>query len=90
MPAIKKLLRDGSELGLNISYEIQERPNGIAESFVIGADFIGDDSVCLVLGDNIFYGSELVERELGEKFKTALNLKEEAYILAYRVSDPER
>ena len=89
-PAIKKLLQDGSELGLNISYDIQHRPNGIAESFVIGEKFIGDDSVCLVLGDNIFYGSELVERDLGDKFKTALNLKEGAYILAYRVSDPER
>ena len=89
-PAIKTLLGDGSELGLNISYKIQEHPHGIAESFVIGEKFIGDDSVCLVLGDNIFYGSELVERKLSDKFKEATQLTDGAYILAYRVSDPER
>src|SRR5690606_13340265 len=71
-------------------YAIQEHPNGIAESFIIGENFIGNDSVCLILGDNIFYGSELVERKLGDKFKTALNLTKGAHILAYRVSDPQR
>ena len=59
------LLGDGSQLGIHISYQVQEKPNGLAEAFIVGADFIGDDSVCLVLGDNIYYGSglsELVQR----------------------------
>ena len=58
-PNIKNFLKDGSQYGLEISYAIQEQPKGIAEAFIIGEDFIGDDNVCLILGDNIFYGSEI-------------------------------
>ena len=56
LPVFKDLLEDGSQLGMNIEYAIQEAPNGLAEAFIIGADFIGNDAVALVLGDNIFYG----------------------------------
>ncbi len=59
LPKFKKLLGDGTKLGLKISYAIQEKPNGIAESFIIGADFIGADNVCLILGDNIFSGKSM-------------------------------
>ncbi len=58
-PRFKELLGDGHDLGLNLTYAVQERPNGLAEAFIIGADFIGDDSVCLILGDNIYYGGGL-------------------------------
>ncbi len=86
-PNIEKLLGDGKRLGMNFSYAVQDAPNGIAQAFLIGADFIGDDEVCLILGDNIFY--------FGDDFKT---LKKEteansgirATIFAYHVSDPER
>ena len=57
LPNFKRLLSDGSHLGMNFSYEEQNQPNGIAEAFIIGEKFIGKDSVCLILGDNIFYGS---------------------------------
>jgi len=92
-PNIENYLGDGSDLGINLQYEIQDEPKGIAEAFIIGEKFIGKDSVCLVLGDNIFYGSEIsslkndVFKEQFEKIK-----KDEvgAYIFAYNVSDPER
>ncbi|BAX66393.1 hypothetical protein FD49_GL001119 [Latilactobacillus sakei subsp. sakei DSM 20017 = JCM 1157] len=58
-PRFKELFGNGNDLGLNIEYAVQEHPNGLAEAFVIGADFIGDDSVCLILGDNIYYGGKL-------------------------------
>ncbi|HIQ38563.1 MAG TPA: glucose-1-phosphate thymidylyltransferase, partial [Methanothermococcus okinawensis] len=61
LPRFKKLLRDGSHIGINIEYREQEKPRGLAEAFIIGEDFIGEDSVCLVLGDNILYGSGLTE-----------------------------
>ncbi len=80
----KRLLGDGSELGCNFQYATQEVPNGLAQAFVIGADFIGSDKVALVLGDNIFYGSGL-----GRKLES-LNDVEGAYVFAYPVSDPER
>ena len=58
----KQLFKDGSDLGLNIEYEVQQNPNGLAEAFIIGEKFIGKDKVCLVLGDNIFYGYGFSER----------------------------
>ena len=60
LPKFKKLLGDGSNLGINISYKVQFKPNGIAESFIIGEDFIGEDNVCLILGDNIFHGDSFI------------------------------
>src|SRR3982751_6671408 len=80
----KRLLGDGSQWGCRIEYAIQEIPNGLAQAFVIGEKFIGKDSVALVLGDNIFYGSRL-GRQLQE-----LNDIEGGYVFAYEVSDPER
>ncbi len=80
----KRLLGDGSNLGCRFEYAIQEIPNGLAQAFVIGEKFIGDDKVALVLGDNIFYGSRL-GRQLQE-----LNDVSGGYVFAYEVSDPER
>ena len=80
----KELFGDGSQLGLSISYAIQENPNGLAEAFIIGEEFIGTDNVALVLGDNIFYGYGLTGR-----LKNAQNRKEGATIYGYHVSDPE-
>ena len=80
----KRLLGDGSQVGCRFEYAIQEVPNGLAQAFVIGADFIGTDKVALVLGDNIFYGSRL-GRQLQE-----LNEIDGGYVFAYEVSDPER
>ena len=83
-PAFERLLGDGSQLGLMLSYAEQPSPDGLAQAFIIGEDFIGDDSVALVLGDNIFDGSELT-RILGETRKV-----EGGAIFAYEVSDPQR
>jgi glucose-1-phosphate thymidylyltransferase len=83
-PQFKRLLGDGSQLGCHFEYAIQEVPNGLAQAFVIGADFIGDDKVALVLGDNIFYGSGL-----GNLLRS-LNDVDGGYVFAYEVSDPER
>jgi glucose-1-phosphate thymidylyltransferase len=83
-PQFKRLLGDGSQVGCRFAYAVQEVPNGLAQAFVIGADFIGSDKVALVLGDNIFYGSGL-GRQLQE-----LNDIEGGYVFAYEVSDPER
>lgn len=80
----KELFGDGSQLGLKISYAVQEKPNGLAEAFVIGEKFIGKDNVALVLGDNIFYGYGFTGR-----LKNAVNRKEGATIFGYHVSDPE-
>src|SRR3990170_6056786 len=80
----KKLFGDGSQLGLSFSYAEQPQPNGLAQAFVIGADFIGDDPVALVLGDNIFYGSGL-----GETL-TKNTDPDGGIVYAYHVSDPER
>ena len=84
LPLFEKLLGDGEQLGCSFSYAVQEKPNGLAQAFVIGKKFIGDDSVALILGDNIFYGGGL---------KTILNSAKNhkgAKIFAYQVSDPER
>jgi glucose-1-phosphate thymidylyltransferase len=80
----RRLLGTGEELGCNFSYAIQEKPNGLAQAFVIGEDFIGGDKVALILGDNIFYGSGF------SKLVQSFNNVDGAAIFAYEVSDPER
>ena len=85
LPMIEALLGDGSELGVSFTYRVQEKPAGIAQAFTIGADFIGKDSVCLILGDNIFYGHDLVL-----KLERSAKLKSGAEVYAYHVTDPER
>ncbi|SMB81567.1 Glucose-1-phosphate thymidylyltransferase [Hymenobacter roseosalivarius DSM 11622] len=80
----KRLLGDGSNLGCNFQYAIQEVPNGLAQAFVIGADFIGDDKVALVLGDNIFYGEGL------EQLLQSNSSPDGGVVYAYHVNDPER
>jgi len=82
--SFEALLGDGSELGCAISYAVQETPNGIAQAFVLGADFIGDDSVALILGDNIFNSSRL------DSLLQANSNPDGGVVFAYRVSDPER
>lgn len=84
LPLFEKLLGDGSSLGCKFSYEVQENPNGLAEAFIIGKDFIGNDKVALILGDNIFYGSGLKE------LLQANNNPDGGIIYAYHVHDPER
>lgn len=83
-PSFKRLLGDGSHVGCRFEYAIQEKPNGLAQAFVIGASFIAKEKVALVLGDNIFYGAGL-----GSQLKTLANV-EGGYVFAYHVSDPER
>jgi glucose-1-phosphate thymidylyltransferase len=80
----KRLLGDGSSLGCKFSYKIQDKPNGLAQAFIIGEKFIGDDKVCLILGDNIFYGSGF------SKLVQSFNDVNGAAIFAYEVNDPER
>ncbi|MDB5207688.1 MAG: rfbA [Flavisolibacter sp.] len=82
--SFQRLLGDGSQVGCRFEYAIQEVPNGLAQAFVIGADFIGTDKVALVLGDNIFYGTGL-----GRQLQSLSNVKG-GYVFAYEVSDPER
>jgi glucose-1-phosphate thymidylyltransferase len=81
----KELLGDGSQWGVKFSYIAQPSPDGLAQAFILGEEFIGDDTVCLVLGDNIFYG-----HGLQEQLKSATQIKSGACVFAYRVSDPER
>ncbi len=81
----KRLLSDGSELGINISYAVQPSPEGLAQAFIIGEDFIGDSNVCLVLGDNIFYGQGFTPL-----LRQAVNRKNGATVFGYQVKDPER
>ena len=83
IPLYQKLFGDGAHLGLKIEYKVQTAPNGIAEAFIIGKDFIGNDSVTLILGDNIFYGKLDFLRE-------ALNTNKGATIFGYYVNDPQR
>lgn len=83
LPMFKELFGNGNHLGLNIEYAVQEQPNGLAEAFIIGEDFIGDDKVALVLGDNIFYGYGFSER-----LQSAVE-REEATIFGYHVVDPQ-
>jgi glucose-1-phosphate thymidylyltransferase len=84
LPHFKKLLGDGKNLGMSFSYAEQPEPNGLAQAFVIGADFIGNDKCALVLGDNIFYGSGMT------KLLREINDPEGGVVFAYHVSDPER
>jgi glucose-1-phosphate thymidylyltransferase len=83
-PSFKRLLGDGSHVGCRFEYAIQEVPNGLAQAFVIGAPFIGNDKVALILGDNIFYGTGL-----GRQLETLTDV-DGGYVFAYQVSDPER
>jgi glucose-1-phosphate thymidylyltransferase len=85
LPMIEGLLGDGSELGMRLSYCEQPRPAGIAQAFIIGADFIAGSPVCLILGDNIFYGNELIEA-----LERSAALERGAKLFAYHVHDPER
>jgi len=88
LPAFRRLLGDGSDFGVRFEYAEQPSPDGLAQAFLIGEDFIGDDSVCLVLGDNIFHGAGLTE-----KLKNAVKAAEQeskATVFGYWVSDPER
>ncbi len=89
-PNIEKYLGDGSDYGIKISYAVQDQPNGIGEAFLIGEKFIGQDSVCLILGDNIFYGAEISRENLEEKITQIKSKKLGGVVFAYHVSDPER
>ena len=84
-PRFEELFQDGHELGLNISYKVQEKPNGLAEAFLLAEDFIAGDSVCLILGDNIFYGGGLSKMLQEAAAKTV-----GATVFGYHVNDPER
>ena len=84
-PLFEQLLGDGSEIGISLTYKVQEKPNGLAEAFILGADFIGDDSVCLILGDNIYYGSGL-----SKLVQEAAQKTDGATVFGYHVNDPER
>lgn len=84
LPLFKELLGDGSDFGINLEYKVQEKPNGLAEAFLIGEEFIGSDNVALILGDNIFYGSGFTGL-----LEEASTLKEGAVIFGYPVKDPK-
>lgn len=85
LPKFRNLLGDGTQLGLSFSYEVQPRPEGLAQAFTIGKSFIGTDSVCLILGDNIFYGHHLTET-----LQRAVQLEKGGIIFGYFVRDPQR
>lgn len=89
-PNIERFLGDGADYGIKISYAIQDQPKGIAEAFLIGEKFIGSDNVCLILGDNIFYGNEINRSDLSDKITQIENKEIGAFVFAYHVSDPER
>mgnify|MGYP001416273857 FL=1 len=88
LPGFERLLGDGSKLGLNFSYAKQPSPDGLAQAFIIGKEFIGNDSVCLVLGDNIFYGYGL--EELVKKAKENVETHAQANVFGYYVNNPKR
>lgn len=85
LPMIRDLMGDGSQLGLQFSYEVQEKPAGIAQAFLIGEKFLGKDSVTLILGDNLFYG-----HDVPQQLEAACSQKVGATVFAYHVNDPER
>ncbi|HOP63680.1 MAG TPA: glucose-1-phosphate thymidylyltransferase RfbA [Spirochaetota bacterium] len=84
-PVFKRILGDGSQYGLSFSYAVQEKPRGLADAFIVGADFIGNERVCMILGDNIFYGNGL-----SEMLRSAAQCDEGATVFGYFVKDPER
>ena len=88
LPAFRRLLGDGSDYGVNFQYAEQPSPDGLAQAFIIGADFIGSDSVCMVLGDNIFYGSGF--RSLLKAAVASAEQEGKASVFGYKVSDPQR
>lgn len=88
LPGFQRLLGDGSDFGVEFSYAEQPSPDGLAQAFIIGREFIGNDSVCLVLGDNIFHGAGFTE--LLQKAVTTAEKEQRATIFGYRVNDPER
>ncbi len=83
----KRLLKDGKHLGINISYAVQESPRGLADAFIVGEEFIGDDSCCMILGDNIFYGDKFSKKLLRARENADNGY---ATIFGYKVKDPER
>lgn len=85
LPNFEKLLDTGEALGLEISYKVQPSPDGLAQAFIIGEEFIGDDNVCLILGDNIFYG-----QSFGQQLQKATHQQSGATVFGYYVSDPQR
>ncbi|MFS7412846.1 glucose-1-phosphate thymidylyltransferase RfbA [Carnobacterium maltaromaticum] len=84
-PRFEQLFGDGNELGLNIEYKVQESPDGLAQAFILGEEFIGDDSVCLILGDNIYYGGGM-----SKMLQRAATKTSGATVFGYHVNDPER
>lgn len=84
LPMYEELLKDGSKLGLNISYQVQKEPKGLAEAFILGENFIKNDNVCLILGDNVFYGQGMTDI-----LKQAVNTKEGATIFGFPVKNPK-
>lgn len=84
LPNFKELFKDGSDLGLSIEYKVQEKPNGLAEAFIIGEEFIGDDNVAMILGDNIFYGQSFTSH-----LKEAASLEKGAMVFGYYVQNPK-
>ena len=85
LPLFRKLLGDGSQFGVDFSFAEQPSPDGLAQAFIIGEDFIGDDNVCFILGDNIFYG-----QGFSESLIHSAKLRKGSTVYAYQVSDPER
>ncbi|HCI29857.1 MAG TPA: glucose-1-phosphate thymidylyltransferase, partial [Fervidobacterium sp.] len=79
----KRLLNDGSQFGIQLKYKVQDAPRGLADAFIVGEDFIGDDTVCLILGDNVFYG-----QGFGPRLKEAAKLQDGAIIFGYYVNNP--
>lgn len=88
LPVFQQLFGDGSTLGIQLSYAVQAKPEGIAQAFIIGKEFIGQDSVCLILGDNIFHGQGFIP--LLEKAKMGAEKKQQATVFGYYVQDPQR
>ncbi|MBT6938527.1 MAG: NTP transferase domain-containing protein, partial [Candidatus Marinimicrobia bacterium] len=87
-PIYKSLLGDGSQIGLELSYIDQPSPDGLAQAFIVGEKFIGDDNVCLILGDNVFYGGRLPERL--QESSQDVGANNNAVVFGYYVNDPER
>lgn len=85
LPNFEKLLGTGEELGIKLSYKVQPSPDGLAQAFILGKEFIGEDNVCLILGDNIFYG-----QHFSEQLKRAASQVSGATVFSYYVNDPER